>query len=170
MTPVRLSKESTRCRTLQSQGPDTSAKPQRGKRIAGILCLVASPAPIWLANAIGRQLPTSTDGRAAGWASAMAIASVVVSLALVLVGIVLLVTSGRRRPAAPVGIPQSVRPAVLSPPAVVCPSCGSENPAGHRFCDRCGKPLPSADVRICPSCRAGNPSAYSSCDRCGARL
>jgi class 3 adenylate cyclase/tetratricopeptide (TPR) repeat protein len=49
---------------------------------------------------------------------------------------------------------------------VSCPSCGSANLEGHRFCGSCGASL-SVE---CPSCGADNPAAYSFCGSCGTRL
>jgi hypothetical protein len=36
--------------------------------------------------------------------------------------------------------PRAERPAAV-PQAIPCPSCQAPNPAGNRFCGRCGKPL-----------------------------
>jgi hypothetical protein len=37
-----------------------------------------------------------------------------------------------------------VKAAVESPPRIkICPFCGTENPAGHQFCGKCGKGLAS---------------------------
>jgi predicted amidophosphoribosyltransferase len=30
---------------------------------------------------------------------------------------------------------------------MICPACGAENPAGARFCNACGSPLPAEAVR-----------------------
>lgn len=42
-----------------------------------------------------------------------------------------------------------------------CMSCGNENPPGSRFCDRCGRAVPSG-VAAAPSAplRSGPPSAH----------
>src|SRR3712207_9085777 len=47
-----------------------------------------------------------------------------------------------------------------------CPSCGSANPEGKKFCGDCGAPLP---VR-CAACGAENPSGKRFCGDCGAAL
>jgi hypothetical protein len=48
----------------------------------------------------------------------------------------------------------------------VCAACGTENDAGARFCDSCGKPL----SRTCASCGAGNDADAKFCNGCGAPL
>src|SRR5438045_2444129 len=46
-----------------------------------------------------------------------------------------------------------------------CPSCGSENPDGYRFCDACGEALVQ-----CSQCGAmGRPGARF-CGQCGAHV
>ena len=50
-----------------------------------------------------------------------------------------------------------------------CPKCGTSNPAGSRFCNACGEPLPSGGVR-CPMCDAINPKGSVFCHSCNARL
>jgi len=47
-----------------------------------------------------------------------------------------------------------------------CLNCGSENPAGKRFCGDCGAPL----ANRCPKCGADNPSGKRFCGDCGASL
>jgi class 3 adenylate cyclase/tetratricopeptide (TPR) repeat protein len=49
---------------------------------------------------------------------------------------------------------------------VTCAACGSENPAGKRFCGDCGAPLGAA----CPSCGAENPPDKRFCGDCGTAL
>jgi len=49
---------------------------------------------------------------------------------------------------------------------VTCAACGSENPAGKRFCGDCGAPLGAA----CPSCGAENPPDKRFCGDCGTPL
>jgi class 3 adenylate cyclase/tetratricopeptide (TPR) repeat protein len=49
---------------------------------------------------------------------------------------------------------------------VDCPSCGSSNPPGNRFCGSCGSPL----ERSCPACGAANPPANRFCGSCGTGL
>ena len=36
-----------------------------------------------------------------------------------------------------------------------CPSCGSDNPEGARFCGECAHPI--AETLLCPSCGPGDP-------------
>jgi class 3 adenylate cyclase/tetratricopeptide (TPR) repeat protein len=47
-----------------------------------------------------------------------------------------------------------------------CSRCGSENPAGTKFCSECGAGLP----RACPHCGADNAPAAKFCNECGASL
>ena len=49
---------------------------------------------------------------------------------------------------------------------MVCPSCGTENPADKRFCGDCGAPLASG----CPACGATNPPGKRFCGDCGTSL
>jgi hypothetical protein len=49
----------------------------------------------------------------------------------------------------------------------VCPSCAHANPAGSRFCNRCGAPV---DFRACGACDAVNATAAAQCHKCGAPL
>ena len=50
--------------------------------------------------------------------------------------------------------------------SVTCTSCGSEQPAGARFCSACGAAL----VRICPACGTEAPADAAFCSSCGAAL
>src|SRR5690349_1718372 len=47
-----------------------------------------------------------------------------------------------------------------------CVKCGSDNPAGKKFCGDCGAPL----VHRCPQCGADNPPSKSFCGDCGTSL
>ena len=47
-----------------------------------------------------------------------------------------------------------------------CPSCGTENPDGKKFCGKCGSPL----VPSCPSCGSPNPPEMNFCGDCGSPL
>ncbi|MGH2636782.1 MAG: DUF7577 domain-containing protein, partial [Actinomycetota bacterium] len=49
---------------------------------------------------------------------------------------------------------------------MACPSCGTRNPAGFRFCGGCGGSL----ERPCSSCGAGVPFGFRFCGSCGAAL
>src|SRR6185503_13556117 len=49
---------------------------------------------------------------------------------------------------------------------MTCPSCGTENPAGARFCMNCG----SALERRCPSCGTPAPPEARFCMNCGSTL
>src|SRR5215218_1439768 len=50
--------------------------------------------------------------------------------------------------------------------AMVCVSCGSESPAGARFCMACGTPL----SRRCASCGHETPPKARFCTNCGSSL
>jgi predicted ATPase/class 3 adenylate cyclase len=47
-----------------------------------------------------------------------------------------------------------------------CSRCGSENPAGKKFCGDCGAPL----ANLCPDCGSENPAGKRFCGECGAAL
>jgi class 3 adenylate cyclase/tetratricopeptide (TPR) repeat protein len=49
---------------------------------------------------------------------------------------------------------------------MTCPSCGTENREGRKFCSKCGTPLASG----CPSCGAQNEPDDAFCGECGAEL
>jgi hypothetical protein len=49
---------------------------------------------------------------------------------------------------------------------MTCPSCGTENREGRKFCSKCGTPLASG----CPSCGAQNEPGDAFCGECGAAL
>jgi len=49
---------------------------------------------------------------------------------------------------------------------VLCASCGTENVAGSKFCNRCGTRLAVG----CPSCGRPNAADAAFCNECGARL
>ena len=49
---------------------------------------------------------------------------------------------------------------------MICASCGTENPAGHRFCGHCGGALTVA----CPSCGHGSLPGERFCGSCGTPL
>ena len=49
-----------------------------------------------------------------------------------------------------------------------CPSCGSDNREGAKFCGECAAPLASA--LTCRSCGTANPKGRKFCDSCGQPL
>jgi hypothetical protein len=53
---------------------------------------------------------------------------------------------------------------------VNCRNCNALNPAGSKFCNNCGTPLPPGTKLICPSCKTPNPRDLLYCDNCGTRL
>jgi membrane protease subunit (stomatin/prohibitin family) len=52
---------------------------------------------------------------------------------------------------------------------VVCPSCGSQNPEGNKFCAQCGGSLQPKGAK-CPSCGTENPAANKFCSNCGKSM
>ena len=48
-----------------------------------------------------------------------------------------------------------------------CPNCGEEIPAGSKFCQECGTPVPQ--VKNCISCGAELPLVSKFCQECGAK-
>src|SRR6476469_7598635 len=48
----------------------------------------------------------------------------------------------------------------------VCAACGTENPAGAKFCTGCGASLQAT----CAACETVNPSGARFCSECGAPL
>jgi hypothetical protein len=49
---------------------------------------------------------------------------------------------------------------------MLCPSCGSDNPSGKKFCGDCGALLENR----CPKCSSDNPPGKHFCGDCGAAL
>src|ERR671937_297923 len=49
---------------------------------------------------------------------------------------------------------------------MTCPSCGTDNRAGRKFCSNCGAAL----ARTCPSCGAANEPEDRFCGECGSAL
>jgi class 3 adenylate cyclase/tetratricopeptide (TPR) repeat protein len=49
---------------------------------------------------------------------------------------------------------------------MVCSNCGTENPAGRKFCGACGQPL----AIVCPSCGTPNEARFAFCGECGSAL
>ncbi|MGH3026547.1 MAG: zinc-ribbon domain-containing protein, partial [Gaiellaceae bacterium] len=49
---------------------------------------------------------------------------------------------------------------------MLCPGCGTENPAGKKFCSECGTGLTAA----CASCGAALPDGVKFCGECGSAV
>ena len=49
---------------------------------------------------------------------------------------------------------------------ISCPSCGSENEVGRKFCGECGNAL----AQVCPSCGTANSPTVKFCGECGTAL
>jgi class 3 adenylate cyclase/DNA-binding SARP family transcriptional activator len=66
-------------------------------------------------------------------------------------------------PSSPVSTPDA---AMASDAGYPCFRCQHQNPEGHKFCGKCGKPL-AVD---CPGCGATNRVGQNYCGNCGTRL
>lgn len=53
---------------------------------------------------------------------------------------------------------------------VNCRVCNAPNPAGSKFCNKCGGTLGPRTTLMCPNCEAPNPHHLLYCDNCGTRL
>ncbi|MCC7363909.1 MAG: zinc ribbon domain-containing protein [Dehalococcoidia bacterium] len=54
-------------------------------------------------------------------------------------------------------------------PPVFCMDCGARNEGSQRFCQECGKLLPSAGEEMrCPRCSTVVPLTAKFCGRCGS--
>ncbi len=53
---------------------------------------------------------------------------------------------------------------------IYCPSCGTANRDGSRFCNECGTKLPTLTSSLCPTCGTPNPPHSLFCEKCGTRL
>jgi len=49
---------------------------------------------------------------------------------------------------------------------VICPNCGTDNPAGSKFCNDCGERL----AAVCPRCGTANQPGARFCNECGTPL
>jgi len=57
---------------------------------------------------------------------------------------------------------------------IVCPSCGTTNSEGTKFCQNCGNkleiPAPVIAGNVCPNCSTVNDDGMKFCKECGSRL
>ena len=60
--------------------------------------------------------------------------------------------------------------APATPGGTVCPSCGTSNTAGTKFCGQCGAQLETGAPMICPQCGASAAPGVKFCPECGAPL
>jgi len=51
---------------------------------------------------------------------------------------------------------------------VTCSNCGAQVPEGNKFCGNCGQPMKKET--ICPKCNAKNPLGNKFCSECGEKL
>ena len=63
-------------------------------------------------------------------------------------------------------LPKALAAAKLGRVAMNCPSCGSENREGRKFCAECGRPL----AALCPACGTANEAGERFCGECGSSL
>lgn len=64
-------------------------------------------------------------------------------------------------------------PAAAAPAGIVCPSCGTANGAGTKFCQNCGMKLEAPaepQERKCPGCGAVVAPGVKFCSECGQRM
>jgi len=54
--------------------------------------------------------------------------------------------------------------------ATTCPSCGTVNPDGVKFCQECGAKLGAPAKMFCQQCGAENPPGTKFCGSCGAKM
>jgi membrane protease subunit (stomatin/prohibitin family) len=52
---------------------------------------------------------------------------------------------------------------------IVCPNCGTTNPAGAKFCNSCGNKLGGGTIK-CPTCGTENPAGAKFCSNDGTKL
>ncbi len=64
---------------------------------------------------------------------------------------------------------QQAQSGAKAAPTVICPNCGTANPAGARFCNSCGAKLASGTVK-CPTCGTENPAGAKFCSNDGTKL
>lgn len=51
-----------------------------------------------------------------------------------------------------------------------CPSCGTQNPEGVKFCQECGAKLGAPQKVFCTNCGQQNPPGTKFCGGCGQKL
>jgi len=57
----------------------------------------------------------------------------------------------------------------LQPKGIKCPNCGTENSPSNKFCVNCGKPMAATPMQ-CPKCGAANQAGQKFCGSCGEKL
>jgi len=68
---------------------------------------------------------------------------------------------------------EKAAPASVVPAGAVCPSCGTANGAGTKFCQNCGMKLEAPaepQERKCPGCGAAVAPGVKFCSECGQRM
>ena len=68
---------------------------------------------------------------------------------------------------------EKAAPAPAAPTGAVCPSCGTANGAGTKFCQNCGMKLEAPaepQERKCPGCGAAVAPGVKFCSECGQRM
>ena len=70
---------------------------------------------------------------------------------------------------------EKAAPAPAAPAGAVCPSCGTANGAGTKFCQNCGMKLEAPapvqpQERKCPGCGAAVALGVKFCSECGQRM
>lgn len=79
---------------------------------------------------------------------------------------------GKPAPEEPRDHNQPERVPDMSPAPEICPSCGSKQPVGSKFCSSCGQPLSrqQPSKRVCPDCGTEAMDGVAFCMECGKRL
>jgi ribosomal protein L40E len=88
-------------------------------------------------------------------------------------------TAPRGPAAQPAGSPSLNQPGSSGASRIRCTRCGMEQPAGTKFCGRCGASLGGSAIAwnaprpvevLCPGCNSTYPSGTKFCGRCGRTL
>lgn len=79
------------------------------------------------------------------------------------------IKAANEAPATPVAPAPS---APVTPSGIACPSCGTMNGDGTRFCKNCGTNLEVKpnQPRVCPSCGTAVEAGVSFCSNCGHKM
>jgi len=68
------------------------------------------------------------------------------------------------------GMQAPVQQAPIQQATIACRKCGTQNPAGTKFCGNCGNKLGPLKMVKCPKCETENPSEMKFCGNCGTKM